>query len=90
MVVVIDVGQLQFKFDQNRTRLRGVNTFFWSLVPTKRHFLDLLGTIIGQIMTIYIKLEQTWLTIKKLCDLQVLGGVEELEARNYLSKKEKS
>ena len=49
----------------------------------------LLGTIIGQIMTIYIRLEQTWLTIKKLCDLQVMGGVEELEARNYLSKKEK-
>ena len=27
------------------------------------------------------------MTIKKLCDLQVMGGAEELEARNYLPKK---
>ena len=91
MVVVIDVRQLQFKFDQNRTRLRGVNTFFLVIGTYKKAFFgpsrhhhwsnydNLLKTV-----------EQTWLTIKKLCDLQVMGGVEESEARNYLSKKKKS
>ena len=34
--------------------------------------------------------DQTWLTIKILCDIQVLGDVEESEARNYLPNKEKS
>ena len=38
MVVVIDVRQLQFKFDQNRTRLRGVNTFFLVIGTYKKAF----------------------------------------------------
>ena len=45
----------------------------------------LVGTLILSNHDILLKaVEQTWLTIKKLCDIQVLGGAEESEARNYL------
>ena len=91
MVVVIDVEQLQFKFYQNRTRLRGVNTCFLVIGTYKKAFFGPCRHPYLSNHDILLKaVEQTWLTIKKLCDFQVMGGIEELEARNYLPKKEKS
>ena len=79
-----DVEKPQLKFYQNRIGLRGGKyLFFGHWYLQKGVFLGLPGTIISQIITV----EQT---IKKLCDFQVMGGVEESEARNYLPNKEKS
>ena len=51
--------------------------------PSRQHYLSKQDILLKTV-------EQTWLTIKKLCDFQEMGGVEEFEARNYLPKKEKS
>ena len=91
MVVVIGVTQLQIKFCQNRTKLRGVNNCFIvigtykkaNFGPSRHHYQSNYDILLKTV-------EQTWLTIKKLCDFQEMGGVEEFEARNYLPKKEKS
>ena len=91
MVVVNDVRQLQFKFYQNRTRLRGVNTCFLVIGTSKKVFFGPSRHHYQSNYDILLKtVEQTWLTIKKLCDFQVMGGVEESEARNYLPNEEKS
>ena len=44
MVVVHDVEKLQFKFYQNRIRLRGVNTYFWVSGTIEKSFFFILGS----------------------------------------------
>ena len=81
MVVVIDVRQLQFKFYQNWTGLRGVNTCFIVIGTYKKAFFGPSRHHYRSNYDILLKtVEQMCLTIQKLCDFQVLGGVEESEA----------
>ena len=88
MVKVINVRQLQFKFYQNRIRLRGVNTCFLVIGTYKKAFFGSSRHHYWSNYNILLKtVEQTWLTMRKLCDFQVMGGREDLEARNYLPKK---
>ena len=84
MVVVNHVRQLQLKFYQNRTRLRGVNTCILVIGTSKKVFFGPSRHHYQSNYDILLKtVKQTWLTIKKLCDFQVMGDVEESEARNY-------
>ena len=88
MVVVIVVRQVQFKFYQDQTRLRGVDTCSLVIVTYKKAFFGPSRHHHWSNYDILLKtVEQTWLTIKKLCDFQVMGAVEELKARNCLPKK---
>ena len=85
VVVTNNVKKLQFKSHQNQIRLRGVNTCSLVIGTSKKTFFGHSRHHHQSNYDILLKtVEQTWLMIKNSCEIQIIGGVEESQARNHL------